>query len=179
VPPPRRSAKHIQLSRNEAMKGPLAYFSCQPVPVKKMPICPKYDLDDVENYGDPNMEERQPRGKRTVSAPATPHGGSGRGGARGKGRSRKLVEDYDDFEEEEDYDPPAPRSQRRSSAVRERPRPAPRSQPQQRAQSSYWTGPSKTYDGPRAGGSSRAGGGSSGGSVVSRRWANATSALEL
>lgn len=180
VSPPRRNPQLTKAKQEAALRGPLAYFSCQPVPIKtntKLPPCPKYDLDDE---GQPH--KRGAGKNRTVSAPAR-HGK--RGGVH-----------YDD-DDDEDYDDHSGHEEqhrhRRSPPSRERSRPPghhsnhtshtnQRSSPtaaQPRAISNYWTGPTKKHaHSPRSYTSSHTGSSSSR-STASARWANATAPLDL
>lgn len=176
VSPPRRNPQLTKAKQEAALRGPLAYFSCQPVPTKtptKLPPCPNYDLDD-----DGHPHKRVAGKNRTVSAPVH-HG-------------RRGVHYGDD---DEDYDYHSGHEEqhrhRRSPPSRERSRPPAhhtthtpnhRSAPtaaQPRATSNYWTGPTKKHTpSPRNYTSSNTGSSSSR-STASARWANATAPLDL
>ena len=189
VPPPRRNIKVIRAHQNDALKGPLAYFSCQPVPNKpsRLPPCPKYDIEyDEPLHGEGGEKKRGGAGKdRVVSAPAASHRRR-----RSQHQHSHYDEDVEQEEEEEEYDDGGyvedshPRA-RRSPPSRERSRPppshrraAPPMEPQPRATSSYWTGPANKYaPAPRSYASSSQSGSTK--SSVSARWANATAPLDL
>ena len=148
VSPPRRNPQISKAKQEAALRGPLAYFSCQPVPTKmptKLPPCPKYDLDED---GHPHKHRSGGGKNRTVSAPVR-HG-------------RRDVH-YDD-EDEDSYDDERHEEQRhrRSPPSRERSRPPAHHSPhthtsnhrsaptaaQPRAASGYWTGPTKKHSSP-------------------------------
>ncbi len=187
VSPPRRNPQISKAKQEAALRGPLAYFSCQPVPTKvptKLPPCPKYDLEDD---GHPYKHQGGGGGggkNRTVSAPA-------RHGHRGVY--------YDDDEGGDPYDDQRhdehTRRHRRSPPSRDRSRPPAHQSPhthtshqnhrtapaaaQPRAVSNYWTGPTKKHTpSPRSYTSSHTGSSSSR-STASARWANATAPLDL
>ena len=71
VSPPRRKPQPSKEKQDAALRGPLAYFSCQPIPQKppsKLPPCPKYDVDDDHHGGAKRRSDKH----RVVSAPASP-----------------------------------------------------------------------------------------------------------